>query len=503
MTRARSRAGLLGLCAVSALAFGLACRQQPAEAVFAISTPYEIHTLDPHALNRLDNVALSANLYEPLVRRDADLKLQPALAVRWFSESPSTWIFDIRPGVQFHDGRALAATDVVRTFARLRDRPELQLGVNTREIESVRELGPMRVEIRTRRPMPVLLNLLSAVAILPAGDADAARPVGTGPYRLAEWKRGESLRLSPHAGYWGKRPELRNVLVRLRRAGEEAGSDLLAGRSQIAILNSRAAESTVAAAGLGVVRRTGLFVKFLGFDLARETTPHVTGVKTNPFRDPRVRQAISLAIDRARLVERVPEPAVPANQPVPPVVFGFNPDLPDLPLDLQAARALLRKSGHAHGFGVTLHTRRAVASSAAVLQEMLAPIGVRVSVVELGDSELEAAAPSLYLGRFACETGDASDMLTVAMHAADSSLLRATDPAGQTLQAAIREALESELPEARGQALRGLMAMVMQNLPIVPLYFDEEVYGLRGGWTWRPRADGYVLAAEVSRAGAH
>lgn len=502
MTRARSRGWLLAACAVPAVATGLACREKPAAAPFAVSTPYELDTLDPHARSRQANVALAANLYEPLVTRDADLKLQPALAVRWFSESPRTWIFDLRPGVHFHDGRLLTATDVVLTFARLRDRPELQLGLNAREVESVRELGPLRVEVHTRRSVPVLLNLLSTIAILPGGEADSAQPVGTGPYRLAEWTRGESLRLTPHAGYWGRRVALGDVVVRLGRGSDEGAADLVAGRSQIAILGSRAAESAVAAAGIGVVRRTGLFVKFLGFDLKSASARHVSGVKANPFRDPRVRQAISLAIDRARLVRGVPEPAVPANQPVPPVVFGFNPELPQVPFDLEAARALLGEAGLAQGFGVTLHARRAVASGAAELREMLAPIGVRVSVAEVGDAEFEAATPSLYLSRFACETGDASDLLTVALHGADSSLLRATDPAGQALQAALREAMESELPDVRGQALRSLMAMVMQNLPVVPLYYDEEVYGVAGGFSWRPRADGFVLAADVSPAGA-
>lgn len=467
--------------------------------MLGISTPYELDSLDPHARSWLANLALGANIYEPLVRRDADLKLQPALAARWFSENPTTWIFDVRPGVQFHDGRALTAADVVRTFARLQAHPELQLSVNTREIESVRELGPLRVEFHTRRPLPVLLNLISAVAILPAGEADASRPVGTGPYRLAEWKRGEALRLAPHAGYWGGAPAL-DAIVRLRRDGAQAAGDLLSGHSQVAILTSRADEAAVAAAGLRVERRTGMFVKFLGFDLASEVASHVTGARSNPFRDPRVRRAMSLAIDRPRLVAAIPEAAVPANQPVPPAVFGFNPALPPLEHDLTAARDLMAKAGLPRGFDVVLHVRRAVSSGAAPLAEMLAAIGVRVTVAEVDDEGFARARPSLYLARFACETGDASDLLAVAMHGSDPSLLQATDPAGQAVQAAIRDGMESDVPDIRGEALRGLMTVAARTLPVVPLYYDEAVYGVARGFTWRPRADGYVLAADVTRA---
>lgn len=488
--------------ALAAFAAG-ACRTQEPAPVLSISTPFAIDTLDPHARNRMANLALLANVYEPLVRRNADLKLQPALASRWFSESPTTWVFDLRPGVHFHDGRALSAADVVKTFTRLRGRPELELGVNTREIESVRELGPMRLEIRTRRPLPVLLNLVSAIAILPGGEADPERPVGTGPFRLAEWSRGEALRFTRHAGYWGDAPSLDAAVVRLHREGAQAAEDLISGTSQIAILNSRGDETAAAAAGIRVERRTGLFVKFLGFDLAREESSHVSGARGNPFRDARVRQAISMSIDRRRLVAAVPEPAVPANQPVAPAVFGFNPDLPALPHDVKAARALMAEAGLPRGFDVKLHTRRIVGSGAGELRDMLADIGVRVSVVETSDEEFQAAAPAMFLSRFACETGDASDMVTFAMHAADPSLLLAADPAGGALQAAMRDGMESEAPDIRGEALRGLMAMVARTLPVVPLYFDEAAYGVAAGWSWRPRADGYVLAAEASRtAGA-
>jgi len=498
----RSTAGRLlpkGLALATLLA-GAACRTAEPPAPLAISTPYEIDSLDPHARSRLANLALLANVYEPLVRRDADLALQPALAVRWFSESPTTWIFDLRPGVRFHDGRTLGAADVVKTFERLHARPELQLGANVRELESVRELGPMRVAIRTRRPLPVLLNLLSSVAILPGGEADPLRPVGSGPYRVADWRPGQALRLARHAGYWGARPAADAAVVRLGRAGAQAASDLLSGSSQIAILGSRGDETAVAAVGIRVERRSGLAVTVLGFDLAREAAPHVSGARGNPFRDSRVRQAISMSIDRERLVAAVPEPAIPANQPVAPAAFGFNPELPALPYDLKGARALLVEAGLPRGFDVKLHTRRIVGSGAGALRDMLGDIGVRVSVVEVSDEDFAAEAPSLYLSRFACETGDASDVLTFALHSADHSLLRAADPAGLALQAALRDGMESADPGVRSEALRGLMAMVARTLPVVPLYFDEAAYGVAPGWSWRPRADGYVLAAEASRA---
>jgi peptide/nickel transport system substrate-binding protein len=88
------------------------------------------------------------------------------------------------------------------------------------------------------------------------------------------------------------------------------------------------------------------------------------------------------------------------------------------------------------------------------------------------------------------------------MHATDNSLVGATapGPAAAAFAQAMRTAMESDQPEVRGAALMQIMAAAMQRLPVVPLYFDEDVYALRKGYLWRPRADGYVLAAEVRPA---
>lgn len=481
---------ITALVAATALLGG--CSREATPPPFAISTPYEIDSLDPHARDLQAQLAIGANFYEPLVSRDADLKLQPALALRWFSPTPLTWVFELRPGVRFHDGAPFTADDAVATFERLRREPALQVGINVKEIESVRALEPLRLELRTRRPQPILLNRLTLVAMLPRGVADAAHPVGTGPYRFVSWERGQSVAMTRNDSYWGPRPPLEHVVIRLGQSPEAAERELRSGQSQLAILASQAVAARLASdASVEVARRTGMFLKFLGFDLAGE----------GPFRDPRVRQALSLAIDRRQLVSQLVEPAVPASQLVPPTVFGFDPELPELRPDLPRARALLREAGLGDGFQVTLHARRIAGSAPGPVAAMLLPLGIKVDVVSESESEFAAGggAGRFSLNRFGCETGDASDMLSAAMHSADGSLFGAAAPgaAAGPFARALQTAMESDQPEFRGPALMQIMAAGMQQLPIVPLYFDEDVYAVGRGYAWRPRADGYVLAAEI------
>ncbi len=465
---------------------------------FGISTPYAIESLDPHARDLHSEASLCANLYEPLVVRDLELKLRPALALRWLSPSPTTWVFVLRPGVTFHDGRVLSPADVVASFERLRQHPELERGISAREIESVRAVGATSIEIQTRRPVPSLLNAISLIAILPAGRADAERPVGTGPYRFVEWKRGESVLLDRYDGYWGPRPAAKHVVVRLGRNPDQAAADLLSGRSRLATIGSREAESALAKnRALRVEKRTGLFLKFLGFDLAIDAPPDVSGARGNPFKDPLVRRALSLAIDRDGLTASLAEPALPANQPVPPVVFGHNPALPALQRDLPRARELQRQAGYNDGFGMTLRARRAAGSAGAPVAAMLREVGIRVTLVELDEGPFARSSGGAYLARVACETGDAADLLSIMMQSTAAPLM-ATMQGGPAFLRALQESVESESPDLRGGALRQIMAVAIESLPIVPLYFDEDVYGVSTSWRWRPRADGYVLAAEAT-----
>jgi peptide/nickel transport system substrate-binding protein len=404
-----------------------------------------------------------------------------------------TWVFELRRGVTFHDGRPLTAADVVATFERLKKPGSLQMAANVREIASVRALDPMRIEVRTERPQPILLNRLSLIAILPGGTADPRRPIGTGPYRFASWDEG-GVHMSANATYWGGRPALPDVTLRLAQTPEAAERDLRAGDVQLGILASQEIAARLTGdASLRVLRRTGMFLKFLGFDLGSEA-----------FRDPRVRQAVSLAIDRGRLVSRLVEPAVPAYQLVPPTVFGFDPELPELHADLDKARALLRGAGFPGGFDVTLDVRRAAGSGGPPVAQMLAPLGIRAKVVLHGEAEFagRTGAAAFYLNRFGCETGDASDMLTAAMSSTNGAIFGAAAPgdAAAAFEKALKTGMESDQPELRGAALMQIMAAGMRMLPVVPLYFDEDAYGVRKGVEWRPRADGYLLAAEVREA---
>lgn len=479
------------------------CRGRSAGAgsALTVSVPYEVDRLDPHARNVAGPFAVLSHFYEPLVATDAHLALKPALAVRWDNPDPTTWVFHLRPGVTFASGRALTAADVVFSIERLKGSGTLEMSSYVGNVAKVVARDPRTVEIRTERPSTVLLSELRFVPIVPAGSTQASLEAavdGTGPYRLQEFRKGVLLRMERREGYWGPPAPLSPVTFLLARFTEQALADLASGSARLVQCNSKRLEQAVAERPeFRMARQSSLFVKYLSlrFDAA-------------PFQDPRVRKALHLAIDRTRLVSRLSTYAVPASQPVPPFVFGFNPAITLPPYDPVKARALLREAGVREGLEVTLRTRKLFEETARLLAESLFEVGLTVNVVVLPEQEfyplvLSGKVPAL-VSRMGCPTGDAGILLDQAVHTRDDvrhlGLGNDSGYSRPEMDALIEASAGQQDPEERRQTLQQIVSRMMEDLPWLPLYVDDDVYAVHQDLAWQPRYDGYVQAQEIQQA---
>jgi peptide/nickel transport system substrate-binding protein len=497
---------------VVALFAAVACRKptpQPATSVVRIAVPYEFRTLDPHAEDKLSNFALLLNVYEPLVSMDSEMKVQPALASSWESPDPLTWVFHLRPAVRFHSGRPLRAADVVFSFGRLAGHAELEARSYVANVSEVHALDERTLQIKTLVPSRILLNKLANVLIVAEGatsEALRSSADGTGPYALAEWRPSERMALRRYDGYWGAVPAVRDVEFVLGRGPEEAIHGLLDGNYRLILGNSKRVEDVVGRSGRhAVLRRNNLYVKYLGFDVARDATPFCS-IKPNPFRDVRVRRAIGMAIDRRRLVAALSTGASAATQPLPRFVFGFNPTIPEAIHDPSAAAALLEKAGFGSGFRVVLHARRILSEGAVLVRQDLERIGIAVEVRPVPDAEffqqLSRRDASFWMNRFGCSTGDAGDFLENVVHSPDRERRFGAANYGGSVDHAVDEAIERsagiEKPEERRNALQELLATIVGNQVLIPLYNDQDVYGIDRALSWQPRSDSYIKVADIA-----
>ncbi|MCC6133015.1 MAG: hypothetical protein IT186_24050 [Acidobacteria bacterium] len=485
------------------------CKRESPVRTLSLSLPYSLDSLEPGALDRLTDFAVLSNFYEPLVTTDSNLVIKPCLAERWENPDMQTWVFHLRPGVKFHNGRPLTAADVAFSIQRLFDDESLEARRHLFSIREVKAEGGLKVVIRTKTHLADFLNRIRFIHISPAGSSRQelrSQVNGTGPYRAKSYQPGEELTIVRNPTYWGPPPAIEQATLRLNRSPDKALEELTSGRSGFIQSNSvRALDAARLRKDLTVSEIQSIAVKLLYFDVASERNPLVKGGK-NPFFVRRVREALNIGIDRAALTRRLPVPASPAFQLVPPFIFGHNASLKPPATDKARARALLAEAGFPNGFEVTFHARRLLADGAAAIQEELATLGIKTTLVLQSEEdffETTRARPSfvMALTRYGCPTGDAANIFDSVLHTPDHTkglgIVNSGGYANPEMDGLVEEAARQLQPSARRAVLERIMQIAMQELPWIPLYVDRDVYVYESDLDWRPRLDNYVIVSEI------
>ncbi len=456
--------------------------------------------LDPHSQDEAVTVSVLANIFEGLVAFDPNLKVVPRLAEGYSNPNDRTWLFHLRSGVRFHDGRLMTADDVVYSLKRARqDSASIFRGMLSK-INGLRAVDSATVEVITERPQPTMILILTQVAILPQGSAQESLPVGTGPYRFRSLLPDGGIKLERFEGYWSGKPQFRSVEFINITDEKRRSAALVAGRIDFdASVSEGQRQGLEASPRVELKVWPGAAVGVLGYDLKR-------GLPDNPLSDRRVRQALSLAIDRDRLsAQAYYGHTLPAWQLVPPTVVGYDPELPKPVRDTARARALLRQAGFSSGLNLTLEMS---ATAWPVGRELICQLGeaginLRVDTVSWDKlyQDISAGVAKFYLMGFGFGFGDASEVLNE-LHSRAQSGLGSNNLSGYSNPAMDRLLLaaDQEFDPARRQALlKKAVRLAAEDLPYIPLYVRESCYGLRRGLEWTPRSDGLVLAAEFRR----
>lgn len=452
-------------------------------------------SLDPHFKNEALTFSVLRNVYEGLTVIDANGGVQPALAVRWENPDDVRWRFVLRADARFHDGRPLHADDVVASLERARNHPRSNFASYLVEVASIAALDARTVEITTGRPYPILLNKLAFVLVVPRdAPAEIVAPIGTGRYRLRHHRPGDETVLDAFAEHWrGPAAVPAVTLVPIADGGDRVRA-LLAGEVDLVSDLDPADAAAVEASDCCRLRyRDGLVVEYL---VMRATAP--------PFDEPRVRQAIDLAIDRQRLVDDALDGrGLPLGQMVGINVFGYDPALPPGTANPEAARALLAAAGYGDGLELTIEMRRG--RNAAPIAAQLAAVGIRLEVVvrpwEEMHRRLTGDQVDFYFGGVLAISADASDIFDSVIHSRDplrgygqDNFLRYTNPALDRLIETSGGTLDMM---QRRSVLRRAMALLREDAVYLPLYTPYELFGTARDLAWQPRLDGMVLADEI------
>ncbi len=321
----------------AATAFAVVCSVTAAAAAdlrLGVSSPAS--SLDPHWQNLIPNLALSAHIFDTLVRMDADSQIVPSLATSWKLVDDTTWEFKLRPGVAFHDGTPMTAEDVVYSLARPATitKSPAPFTIYTRMIKETKIVDPSTVHVVTNAPYPLLANDLAQVFIVSkkaasavtTEDMNAGRGViGTGPYKLTSYSAEDRAELVRNDGYFGGKPAWDKVTYRYITSDGSRTAALLAGDVD-AIDNVPSADLARVRGepNITFAQKPSLRVIYFYMDSGRDDPPFMQNkdggpIGKNPFKDARVRKAVSMAINREAIRDRIMEGlSFPSSHIVPP-----------------------------------------------------------------------------------------------------------------------------------------------------------------------------------------
>ena len=374
-------------------------------ATFRWANDGDVNSMDPYARNETFLLSFTANIYEPLVRRNRELKIEPALATSWSQTAPTVWRLNLRQGVKFHDGTPFTADDVLFSAARVRGQGSNLTSVLS-SVKEIRKVDDFTVDFETINPDPIFLEEITTWAMMSKRWAEANNATnavdlttgqenfatrntnGTGPFVLVSREPDRRTVLRPNPNWWDK-PEHNLDEVVFNVIGNDATriAALLSGEvDMVYTVPPQDTDRLGRAPGVRIHQGPELRTVFIGMDQSRDELLKSDVRGRNPFRDVRVRRAMQQAIDLEAIKTRIMRgQSRPTSLMVGPGVNGFveAEDRVVRP-NVEAARRLLTEAGYPNGFGVTMDcpNDRYVNDEAicTAVVSMLARINIRVTL---------------------------------------------------------------------------------------------------------------------------
>lgn len=347
-----------------------------------IDLPGDAATLDPGLQYDTNSYPVYRNIFDQLLGRDAKSgKIEARIATSWKAVSPTEWDFVLRKDVKFHNGDPLTADDVKFSIDRILDidfkSPQYQ---NLSPIAEVRVVDPATVRVVTKSPYPVLVAQLVNLSIAPAkytrekgAAALNTAPVGSGPYRFVEWKKGESVTLAAAGSYWRGKPYFDTVTFRAVPERATRVADLQSGTADLAAgLITDDVKRLSSDAKLRVITGNTERVAYVAFNVLGK----------GPTAKREVREAIAAAIDPKKIIDTLlGGQAEPVRTLLTPLHFGYDASLPAFAYDPQKAKEALARAGLGSGVTVTFLTSPVYDQGIVqAIQGQLEAVGITVKI---------------------------------------------------------------------------------------------------------------------------
>ncbi|WP_295380900.1 ABC transporter substrate-binding protein [uncultured Pseudacidovorax sp.] len=495
----------------------------------AIGFADPVSSVDPQLNNHAGDRSLALHFWDSLVTSRDGGKLDPGLASSWKSLDDKTWEFKINTAIKWQDGTPVSADDIVFSFQRARSVPGSVASYSgaLRSVESATAKDPGTLIVKTSTPNPMLPLEIASIYVVSKHVGEKARTedynsgkavVGTGPYKFISYTPGDRTVFERNPGYWGPKPQWDKVTYRFINNGAARTAALLAG--DVDVIDKVAVtdvEKLRKDPKVSVYTYPGLRVLLLQPTLREGPNEFITDnagkvLDKNPLTDLRVRQALSLGINRKAIVDRVLQGTVTeANQWMPKNSFGYNPEVKDIPYNAEQAKKLLAEAGYPQGFQISIHVPGDRYPQAPETVQAVAQFWSRIGV----KTKVEVVPWSVYSGRASKNeyavsviawgngTGEAGYGLLQTLASYDPKRGRGINNWGRYSNENVDKALDAatvEFDARRREAIfRHAAKLVTDDVGHIPLFHYQNIWAAKKGLKVVPLLSDRTTAMQVTR----
>jgi len=485
-------------------------------------------TMDPHAVSSTPVLGFLNNVYEGLVRRGKDMSIEPALATEWEPIGDGEgWRFRLREGVTFHGGQDFDADDVVFSYERASSE-QSDVASWFAPVSDVVKVDQYTVDVLTPEPNPIFPDSIANWMIMDSGwaaEVGAERPAkdeenaatlqanGTGAFRLVSRQPGLETVLEPFEGWWGEAEHnvTRGVFTPIQNPATAVAALLSDDVDMINPVPIQDAERLSASDGVKVIKGIEARVIMLGFahEAAEVKYGDDAGME-NPFRDPRVRQAVAHAVNVPAILQTTMRGnAEPASQLVSPAMRGFSEENAGRPEhDPERARELLTEAGYENGFSFGLKCPNdRYLNDEAVCQAvvtMLAQVGLEAELETMPVRnywpELREDNFDMYLLGWSPGTFDHEHPIRFLVHTPTDRLgtWNFGGYSNDRVDALLPE-IQSEIDDAERQDMIDEVAgIIREDTVYVPMYVQPLLWGARENIELTQRPDNFFILRWVT-----
>jgi peptide/nickel transport system substrate-binding protein len=481
----------------------------------------DILTMDPHSQNHATTNAILMHAYEGLTRYGPKYEVEPALAAKWTFVSPTQVRFELRKGVKFHDGSPFTADDVVFSFSRIKQ-TQGTMQIYVTGVNEVKKIDDHTVEFIMGTPNPILLRNIIDFRIMSKAWAEKNRTanvqdykakeenfasrnvMGTGAYKITGWNPEQRITMTANADWWDKpTSNIKEVIYTPIKSDATRVAALLAG--DVDMLTDLPTQDVARLRGdtkLKVVDGPEVRTIFLAPDIGSPELKYSNVKGKNPFADKRVRQALSMAIDRETIKRNIMRGmSIPAGVMVAPGVNGNTPDV-DLvtKYDPEGAKKLLAEAGYPDGFEVRFNApnNRYINDEeiGQAIVAMWARIGVKASLMAENmatfSQKFQNFDSSLYMLGWGVATYDAQYMIQSLARTRTSgadgnfNFSRVSDPVVDKLT----DLMKSEVdPAKRNAMIKEALVRIRDEVLLIPLHHQMRPWAMKASVTTVHRSD--------------